>query len=354
MNKKILLTTLGLSLVALAGCGNSNNGVFIAGNVASFNANSAQVNIDYVAALLNGKNKIVNLRLDTAQIIVASDAEGSKVVLDESIKNGNDGDIKSKWERLEGYGMGAPAEGEEPAVEEWYIQAEKFEKFAVGKTVEELKAAVGEDATLTDKANIGVTIHVNSWIDAISHALTNKVNVTNVDKLSLGVGGINTLAAKQANYTIGAAALTADKKVAAARFDVYQAPYEIIDVTNEDETVTKKVQIATTGAYGPNKQVDAAKSTLKSKHDLLEGYGMAAPADGDTPAIEEWYVQANKIAAFLKGKTITEGLALSTVEGRETYPADAKALGATIKIVDYRNALLEAENTAFNPRYTAK
>ena len=62
--------------------------------------------------------------------------------------------------------------GASPIGKEWYEQAAAFEKFAVGKTADELAAAVGEDGYPTDAdLSAGCTIIVNAIVDNVVKAV---------------------------------------------------------------------------------------------------------------------------------------------------------------------------------------
>lgn len=337
MNKKILLTTLGLSVAALVGCGGTSEakkaGHFIAGNIATMGDKGA-VDYNFVAALLDRDGKIVKLRLDTAQfrVDVNEANDGLKVTSKKLI--GTNGDFKSKWELLNDYGMGSAEQGE------WYVQAENFENWVVGKTISEVKGQLKEDNNLKDGSTIGVTIHANEWVNALEKAALTKVAVEDVENLSIGVGAVNSLTSNgekktgQGYYTIGQAAFSADKKVAAARVDSYQPDYTFTKATPADGETPAAPGVVSFSSKGQN---DVANKQIKSKHDLKEAYGMVQYSD----ATLEWYEQANKLAEHLKGKTLTEGFAnKDSITG----------VGVTIVVDVYKTALMEAETTAFNSR----
>lgn len=357
---KLLLSSLTLLAATLAGCGEKTssetpassepavssseevktNGYFGFGNVATYEVTlptdakkgSVTTELNYAAILFDKDEKILDLRIDTVQIKVSVDDENNMILTG---KNAADGDTPSKWELLGAYGMTNAS----PIKKEWYEQAEAFENFAVGKTVSELLALQGTDHNLIDGANAGVTIHVNGFMDAIERAEANKVAIDDVTDLVIGVGGIGGVQPNQTNYTIAGAAFDKDEKVVAARMDVYQVPYTIVDAADGklagirvNDAANKKQVVA----------IDEKTGSIKSKHDLKEDYGMAGSATQG-----EWYVQANKITAYMVGKTLEEAYVLEGGKFVDT------TVGATIKATDYLNAFLEAEHTAFNARYTA-
>lgn len=339
---KLLLTSLVLSAAVLAGCGTSAEaGHFGFGGVATYKTTaptaskvgSVQTDINFASFLLGKDGKIKQLRLDVVQIKVAPNAEATATINTGKTVGDAGADTRSKWELLTEYNMA----GTSPIGKEWYEQAEAFENLAVGKTVAELVALEATDGYMTgDKAAAGVTIHINGFIDAIERADANKVAVADVKGLQVGVGGVGTHAALQSNYTIAAAAFKADKKVVSARMDVYQIPYTIVAATGElfaAVTVNASKTQVVAGVSGAG--------SIKSKHDLGTAYGMAGTATKG-----EWFEQANKITAYMVGKTVAVALEV----GENQHLVNEVAADVTIKCVDYLNAFLEAEDTSFNAR----
>lgn len=338
---KLLLTTVALSAGLLAGCGaKAEAGHFGFGGVATYKttaataakAGSVQTDITFASILLGKDAKIKQLRLDVVQIKVAADEAGAAVI------RTSGADTASKWELLEDYNM----KGQSPIGKEWYEQAEAFENLAVGKTVAELLALELPTTYLTGGEAAGVTIHVNAFMDAIERANTDKVAVADVKDLKIGVGGVGTDGNLQSNYTIAAAAFNADKTVAAARMDVYQIPYALTAQTPElfgaiAVNTVNKAQVVAAEAAGTGR--------IKGKHELGDAYDMKNSATKG-----EWYEQANKIVAYMIGKTIETGLAINATNSHLTNEV---AADVTIKAIDYRNAFDEAVDTAFNSRIAA-
>lgn len=344
-NTKLLLTALAITGL-LAGCGKENseveknNGHFGFGGVANYEVKAAtdtkvgsvQTDITFASILLGKDGKIQQLRLDAVQVKVAADEDGAALV------RTNGADPKSKWELLEDYNM----VGRSPIEKEWYEQAEAFENFAVGKTVAELAALELDTEYLKDGEAAGVTIKVAEFMDAIERANADKVALDDISNLKIGVGGVGTEGNLQSNYTIAAAAFKADKTVAAARMDVYQIPYAL---EAKSETVKGAVSILVNG----KKQVvetSAGVGRIKAKHELGFDYNMK-----DSATKGEWFEQANKITAYMVGKTIETGLAINA---ENNHMVNEVAADVTIKAVDYRNAFDEAVDTAFNSRTDKK
>ncbi len=337
MKKRNLLLALVGSALLLTGCkgGSSEKPVsetpavqksFGFGSLAKYAATRAdnefdiETTVDYVAVVLEA-DVIKNLRLDTVQLY-AKIAEEAVV-----LKTETNGDVKSKWELLDGYGMKVAS----PIEKEWYEQAEAFENWAVGKTVAEVKAGM-TGTKLTDGATIGNTIHVNAWVAALEDAVLNKVTFEGEVK-GLGVGGVNAVskdgatgAVEGQDWTIGGAVFTEGKKVLAARIDTFQVRYE----NSEGKAVIKSGL----------KQVDYDNKRVKGKQELKEEYGMKVAS----PIEKEWYEQAASLVEYIEGKTVSEAL------GTAAKLANGAEVGCTMNIGGYRTALLEAEHTAFNSR----
>lgn len=348
MKNTKLLFLAGAAVLLLAGCtpdpssstpGSSSSEppvvakhYFGAGGYATYNNSPAayvghvQAEVNYAAVLTDEAGKIEMLRIDTVQVNMAVGESGYFI---KSNAVGDNGDVKSKWELLEGYNMASAS----PIEKEWYEQAEAFENYAVGKTLVELKGKVNAEDELVDGVTAGVTITVNHFVSAVEVALANKVLIEG-PVAAIAVGGINAKSmqapayttVKGYDFTIAGAAFDSAKKVLAARVDTFQI---------ELATVEEKAQINET-----KKQVVAAEHRIKGKQELKEAYGMA-PA---SPIEKEWYEQAAALVAHLVGKTVSAAL------GTEDELSNGVEVGVTMTISGYRDALLEAEKTAFNSR----
>lgn len=304
------------------------------GSVAYYNlaarGTHVQTDIDYVAVVVDEAGVIEHLRLDVVQIKNEL-IDGLHVL--ESTLNGESGDIKSKWELLADYNM----KGSSGISKEWYEQALAFETWSVGKTVAEIKAAM-TDADLTDGVNIGVTITVDLFVEALENAIANKVEVEG-EVAAIGVGGKGALSLKRGttetngyDWYVAAAAFDEDEKVLAAAIDTFQIRYAIQPAEGE---VAARAIVDTAGV-----QVVAEESRIKGKQELKEAYGMK----GSSPIEKEWYEQAAALVEYLVGKDIATAL------GEESTLSNGVEIGVTVKVDGYRDTLLEAQFTAFNDR----
>lgn len=287
-----------------------------------------ETTIDFVSVLVDEDGTIDKLRLDTTQLLVSYDADAESFKLDKKENEliGEAGDVKSKWELLDDYGMIVAS----PVEKEWYIQAELFENWSVGKTLAQIKAGMTGNE-LTDGETVGVTIIVDTWVLALEEAIANKVLVDG-EVHTIGVGAMNNWVTGREvgdDFYVAGAAFDENKNVLGARIDTFQVRYAV----EEGKAVVDKSESRV--------QVVADENRIRGKQEQKEDYDMK----GASPIGKEWYEQAESLVNLLLGKKV------STVLGTEDELADGEAVGVTIVISGYRATLLEAEHTAFNARY---
>ncbi|MEA4883326.1 MAG: hypothetical protein VB144_06675 [Clostridia bacterium] len=138
-------------------------------SIAKSKAASAQVDITMIATLFDKNGKVVRAIVDTAQTKVPFGKDG-KVTADRNAE------IKTKKELGDQYGMRKASS----LKKEWHEQMAEFEKWMVGKTVQEIKAlkvkqrdashvAVPDVPELTSL----VTITIEDYIAALSESYNN-------------------------------------------------------------------------------------------------------------------------------------------------------------------------------------
>ena len=325
-----LVIALAVSVIALVGCGNKPAATlkFGMGVVSSLgdakNAEgetngSGKFTTTAVAVLLDADNKIVAIDLDCADIGAAWTSEG-KVVATEN--------FATKYELGADYNMaayGTKHDGSEGAVKEWFEQADAFMATATGKTLDEVKAMMGEDTyAIGDLATAGCTISVGEFVAALEKAVANAADSTATaeNKLSLAIvsSASNKDAAEDAegsveiSSTVVAAATDAEGKV----------------VVSKTDAVSGKVTFDVKGVA----TVDT-KAEIKTKLEIGADYNMAAYGskhDGSEGAVKEWFEQAAAFDAALVGKTAADFAALADAEGYGT--GDLATAGCTIHISD--------------------
>ncbi len=322
-----LVIVLAISVFAMAGCGNKPL-KFGMGVVASLgeakNADgdtngSGNFEVTAVAVLLDADNKIVAIDLDSADTKTAWTSEG-KVVATE--------DFATKYEKGTDYGMaayGKKHDGSEGAVKEWFEQADAFMATATGKTLDEVKAMMGEDTYATgDLAAAGCTISVAGFVNALEKAVANATESAATAENKLNIGMVSSASNKDAvedaegsvevTTTIVAAVIDADGKV----------------VVSKTDSVSGKNAFDAKGAATAD-----TKAEIKTKVELGADYGMAAYGkkhDGSEGEVKEWFEQAAAFDATLVGKTADDFAALA---GKDTYAVgDLATAGCTISVGD--------------------
>jgi hypothetical protein len=177
--KKILVVLMlaAMSVFVLAGCGGATETKTGLGNIISISKSTdageedglAQADVTMAAVTIDQDGKIVNVKIDVAQVKVNFDAEG-KLTTDLSAE------LKTKVELGDDYNMKTYG----GAVAEWYEQIASLEDWMTGKTIEEVKAmktyekdeahpAVPDEADLKSS----VTINVSDYIAAVEEAVNN-------------------------------------------------------------------------------------------------------------------------------------------------------------------------------------
>ena len=294
---------------------------------------SGEFDVTAVAVLLDADKKIVAIDLDTAQIKTAWTSEG-KIVATE--------DFRTKYEKGTEYNMaayGTKHDGSEGTVLEWYAQADVFMEKATGKTLDEVKAFMGEDTyAIGDLATAGCTISVGDFVAALEKAVANAVasDATAADKLNLAIVSAASHSDKDAaedaeglaqiDSTIVAAVVNAEGKVVDAKTDAVQGKmtFDAKGVATADTT-----------------------AEIKTKLELGDDYNMAkfgTKHDGSEGAVLEWYAQAAAFDAALVGKTAADFAALAGEDGYAT--GDLATAGCTIGVSDMIAAAVKAATIA--------
>ena len=249
-----------------------------------------------------------------------------------SVKFGADGVITSdvaaevltKNELGDSYGMKAYG----GAAYEWYEQAAALAQYAVGKTVEELRAgAVSESGKAAD-ADLAstATIYLGSYVDAIEVAVATAQNLGAQAGDTLKVAVMASLADSKSaeGENAGNAQLNVDATAITMNGDV------ITSCTID--SVQAKVGFDATGAI-----ISGTDGLFATKNQLGEQYGMKAWGG----ATYEWNEQAASFAAYVTGKTVAEVQGIAIDEG--TKPTDADlAASVTIAIGGFQALIAKA------------
>lgn len=354
MKKRISLLLAATLVVStmLTACGGGNNNEAKSGEVkvgvgikTDFAGNSvgdevhgkvaetgnAQADITMAAVSVDKDGKIVDVKVDCVQVKCGFDATGK-------LAAGNKTDFKTKKELGSEYGMkdASAAAGKIEGGAEWFEQAEHFEKWAKGKTIDQIKGIAGADGKATDENILaGCTMAITDMQDAVVRAMEGATWTGASEKDTLGLGATAVLnkpmsvgdnendketGSCQAYVNVAAVTKAADGKVTCAAIDSVQA--------NSKWDATGKI---------------AAAEEPKTKYALKEGYGMkeASAAAGKIEGGAEWYQQIEFFQKAVKGKTIDEIKAFATDESG--HPTDDTiTAGCTMSINAYRTAMEKA------------
>ena len=135
---------------------------------------AAESTLTVAAVLLDEKGRIMSVDIDALEMTVA---------ITDSGKATTPTDIKTKRELGDEYGMKKAG-----AKLEWYEQIDTLERFAKGKTVDEVKSLMASDGKGTEGVKAaGCTIYVSDFIKAIEESAKNLKSVTVSAKATVGV-----------------------------------------------------------------------------------------------------------------------------------------------------------------------
>jgi hypothetical protein len=211
---------------------------------------------------------------------------------------------------------------------EWYEQAAALADYAVGKTVEELRAgAVNESGKAADAdLATSATIRLDTYVDAIEKAVANAQY--------LGAQGGDALKAAVIS------SLSDSKSADAENAGNAQLNVDAVALNMNGEVITAcaldsvQAKVAFDAAGVITSDITAA---VQTKNELGEGYGMKAWGK----ATFEWNEQAANFAAYVTGKTVAEVTGIAVDEA--TKPADADlAASVTIKIGTFQELIAKA------------
>ena len=277
-------------LAIITSVGKSTSATAEAEGVADYDVTIAAVNVDE-----NGV--ITSCYLDSIGASVKFGADGV-------ITSDVTASVLTKNELGDNYGMKAYG----GATNEWYEQAKALANYAVGKTVEELRACAVTDAGKAADADLAstATIYLGGYVAAIEAAVANAqhLGAQAGDELKVAV----------------LCGLTDSKSADAEKAGNAQLNVDAAAITMNGATITScfidsvqaKVAFGTDGVI--TSDVAAA---VQPKNQLGEGYGMKAWGG----ATYEWNEQAANFAAYVTGKTAADVAGIAIDEG--TKPTDA-------------------------------
>ena len=253
----------------------------------------------FASVVLEG-NVIKYVYFDVAQDKVTFDSAGH-VTSDNATS-------MSKKDLGDNYGM----KDKSPIKKEWFEQVEALEKWAVGKTVEEVlnmpTTQKDEKHTVTADKDLmtGCTISVTGFQQALDKAVKNAVEVKNV--ASVGSAILTDVSGKdataensgeaKASSTYGVVALDKDGKVVFTQTDVAQ----------------NAVKFTTAGALDGEAKAVPTKAEKKDEYSMKKASSIG----------KEWFEQNQAYDEWTVGKTAKEiaDMKVTTNEGGKTVTAD--------------------------------
>ncbi len=276
-------------------------GLGVSLSTASSRDGSAQVDATTAAVVLDAEGRIVAAKIDVAQNKMdVSDGEVD-----------TEAAFLTKSERGEDYAM----RDRSPIGKEWFEQAEAFEAYMTGKTVEEIEAMEtetlenGHVVSVDEELLAGCTISIDAFLDALVKACKDEqgMEFTAEGEFKLGLA-INS---------------TADEsKPATDEEDGVVKMYSEYAAVVVDENGV--ILAALTDATQPQIIIDADGAIVEArfagtKRELMDGYGMRSRS----PIEKEWFEQAAAFEQYAVGKSAEELRATETVEdGSHTVFAD--------------------------------
>ncbi len=278
-------------------------------------AGLAKTSAMLAAVLVDQDGKVIKASIDAIGVEINFDQSGKLLTATDKM-------FASKRELGDDYGM-KKASG---IAKEWYEQADFFENYIVGKTLDEIKgiAIDGEGKAGDADLKAGITVHIGSFIAVVEKAMNNAVAGSSANDM-LGL-------ALQAD--IGHSKDVADKDgVAEASITVIASTFDKDGKVSNDiiDVVQGKVTFDATGQITSD-----VNAPIKSKLELGDDYGMKK-ASGIG---KEWHEQATAFSAYVTGKTIEEinGIALD-----KGVPADDDLKASvTIHVSGFQKTLEKA------------
>ena len=286
-------------------------GMGVSLSTASSKAGNAQVDATTAAVVTDADGKIVAAKIDVAQ--------NKMDVTDGAVDT--EKEFLTKKELKEDYGMS------KIGATEWYLQAEAFEAYVIGKTADEVEAMEtvvnesGHTVTTDEALYASCSISIESFKEAVVKACRDEqgMEFTAADDFTLGLA-INSTSDESV-------AATKDEEGVVKMYSEYAAA-----VVGKDGKILAALTDATQPQIKINANGEIGDVTFKgTKRELKEGYNMVA----FSAATMEWYEQARAFVEYVVGKTADEVLAIETVlneEGHQVAVDETLLAGCTISI----------------------
>ncbi len=326
----LLVVILAISMVSLVGCSDkdpdpASSLKFGLGVISVYGSaknadgelkGNQTVTTTAAAVIIDSDGKVIKCDIDAVDGKIEFTSAGELVAVSE---------YKTKGEQKTDYGMSSIGKLE------WNVQVDNFEKFAVGKTLNEIKAWVLDDGKGNDDViAAGCTIIIQDFVKAIEKAINNAKDTTATANDSLSVA-IITKQEKAANAT--------DDKDGSVNVVNYIAGTVVSNgnVLNAvSDSVDTKLTFTNKGVTTTNTTaVIISKRELGSDY-MMSQYGQDLNGDG---VVKEWFEQADALDGICVGKTADEIAALVT----NGYGVESvQTAGCTIAISDMAAVIIKA------------
>ena len=277
----------------------------------------ADYDVTLVAVLVDNDGIIRDCIIDSIGTAVEFDATGT-------ITSNVTAPVQTKNELGDAYNMVLYG----GAIAEWYQQADALAKFAIGKTVAELKnGAVDSTGYAPEGSDLAssATIYLGGYVAAIEAAVNNAQHLGAQGGDELRLAAIPSLKSSSATAEqAGTAQLDCDVTALTVKDGVITSCY--ID------SLQAKVEFGTDGVI--TKGISAA---VETKNQLGSAYNMVLYGG----AIAEWNEQAASFAAYVTGKTAAEVAGIAVNEGTKPTGADLVS-SVTIAIGGFQALITKA------------
>lgn len=294
-------------------------------------ATNAQVDIHVAAVTLDADGKIASCQIDAIQVKASVDGTGA-IAADAKTE------FTSKYDLKEAYGMKETSAGigKIQGGGEWYEQIDKYEQWCVGKTIDEVKAGVGEDEYPSDEQLLtGCTIKTGDITKAVADACEKAVesNATTADTLGIALIGELTKATNAADAEDGKG--------------TFQAYVNFAATTQDADGKITSVLIDSIQAY-PTWGVDGKLTTdtaqdVRTKYTKQFDYGMkdTSASIGVIAEGGEWFEQIDVFKQSILGKKAADVTAIAVDESG--YPTDdTLRTGCTMNISAYKTVVVKS------------
>ncbi len=274
---------------------------------------SSTANINIVAVTVDDAGIIHDCAIDSIKASVGFSAEGKLVDVADS--------FASKNELGEAYGMHTASS----IGKEWNEQAEALARYAIGKTVEEVKNGAIDESGMAKDVDLAsaATMYIGNYVGQIEAAVNNAVQ---------------TGAAAEDKLVITQVTNAKNSKDAGEEDGLTQIYATIAAITLKENTITSMLLDGVQANVNFNtegKITSDLTANVATKNELGEAYGMKAASFIG----KEWNEQAAAFCAYAAGKTVEEVVSVAVTEEGKAADADLAApvticIGGFLELVE--------------------